>query len=110
MEAVFTAGVVFGAAGEIGVFACGEGGWDGDYWDRGWMDLRAFVGAFGEGFEVGDGLDLVGEGLSRRLWLIYSRGGNIDCEQAWNLGFEGGLPTQHHILERKEGIQYLRKQ
>lgn len=40
---------VVGAAGEVGVFACGEGGWDGDDGDGGGVDVEAFVGALGEG-------------------------------------------------------------
>jgi hypothetical protein len=52
LETVFPAGVVLGAAGEIGIFACREGGWDGDDGDGGRVDLGAFVGAFGEAFEV----------------------------------------------------------
>lgn len=51
LEAVFSVagdGVV-GAAGEVGVFACGEGGWDGDDGDGGGVDVEAFVGALGEG-------------------------------------------------------------
>ena len=51
LEAVFSVtwdGVV-GAAGEIGVFACGERGWDGDYGDGGGVDVNAFVRALGEG-------------------------------------------------------------
>jgi hypothetical protein len=65
LEAIFATGVILCAAGEIGVFARGEGSWHGYYRDGGWVNLRSFVGSLGEGFEVGGGVDLVGEGLEK---------------------------------------------
>lgn len=51
LEGVLAAGVrvrgVVCAAGEVGVFACRERGWDGDYRDRGVLDVGGFVGALG---------------------------------------------------------------
>lgn len=51
---------VVGCAGEVGIFACGEGRRDTNYGDRWGVDRGLLGGGYGEFGEVGFCLDVVG--------------------------------------------------
>jgi hypothetical protein len=64
LEAMFPHGLVFGAAGKVGIFSCGQRRWDTDDGDYGWFDVRPFIGPFREGSKVVGGGDIIGKSLA----------------------------------------------
>lgn len=71
LEAVFPEGLVLGAAGEVGVFAGGQGRRDTDDGHDGRVDVGPFVRTFREGGQFFDGGDIVGECLT--MLLIFEK-------------------------------------